>query len=44
MDIYPEFPPDCLTDAKRRAEERIYDMLAETDVPGYALYEAKPNP
>lgn len=43
MDIFPEFPPDRLKDPKRRAEKDIYHQLHESEVPGYALYEAKPS-
>ena len=43
MEIFPEFPPDRLSDPTRRAEQRLYDQLEQSEVPGYVLYEAKPN-
>ena len=43
MKIFPEFPPDRLSDPTRRAEQRLYDQLEQSEVPGYVLYEAKPH-
>ena len=42
MRIFPPFPEDRREDPMRRAEMKIYDLLAASDVPGCTLYEAKP--
>ena len=43
MKIHPEFPLHRLQDPKRQAEKKLYDQLAQSDVPGYTLYEAYPG-
>ena len=43
MKIHPEFPRHRLKDPKRQAEKKLYDQLAQSDVPGYTLYEAYPG-
>ena len=43
MEIFPEFPPGRMDDPKRRAEKEIYEQLAQSTVPGFALYEPKPS-
>ena len=43
LKIHPEFPRHRLKNPKRRAEKRLYDQLAQSDVPGYTLYEAYPG-
>ena len=43
MKIYPEFPLHRFKDPMRRAEKKLYDQLAQTDIQGYTLYEAYPS-
>ena len=43
MNVYPEFPEHRLKDPKRRAELLVYRELQKSDVPGVAIYEARPN-
>ena len=43
MDVFPRFPKHRLKDPKRQAELRVYRELADSDVEGVALYEARPN-
>ena len=43
MKIHPEFPLYRFKDPRRQAEKRLYDQLAESDIPGYTLYEAYPS-
>lgn len=42
MRIFPPFPEDWGEDPMRRAEMKIYDLLAASDVPGCTLYEVRP--
>ena len=44
MQINPAFPPSRLDMPKRRAERQIYQSLADSAVPGRALYEVKVTP
>ena len=44
MKVNPNFPPSRLDIPTRQAERKIYDILVQADVPGRALYEAKPLP
>ena len=41
MRIEPAFPPDRMDMPMRRAEHQIYELLADSDFPGRALYEAR---
>ena len=43
MKIHPEFPRHRLKDPKRQAEKKLYDQLAQSNFPGYTLYEAYPG-
>ena len=42
MKLNPQFPLSRRDDPTRQAERGIYQILAQADVPGRALYEAKP--
>ena len=42
MRIFPPFPEDRREDPMRRAEMKIHDLLAASDVPGRTLYEVRP--
>ena len=44
MKIHPAFPPHRRRDPRRRSEGLVYDLLAQSDVPGQALYELKATP
>ena len=44
MDIKPKFPAGRVGLPMRRAEHQIYQLLAHSDVPGRALYEARALP
>ena len=44
MQINPAFPPSRMDMPKRRAERQIYQSLADSAVPGRALYEVKVTP
>ena len=41
MKISPEFPDDRRRDPMRRAELRVYRQLADSEVPGWALYQVR---
>ena len=43
MDIHPEFPAHRRQDPKRQAELLVYEQLRESNLPGMALYEARPH-
>ena len=42
MRIFPPFPEDRREDPMRRAEMKIHDLLAASDVPARTLYEVRP--
>ena len=44
MKIYPEFPRHRHRDPRHRSEALVYDLLAQSDIPGQALYEQKATP
>ena len=44
MNIHPPFPDNRRGDPKRQAELLVYDELADSDLPGVVLYEAKAAP
>ena len=44
MDFHGHFPLHRRNDPRRRAEARVYDLIAATSRPGYALYECKAGP
>ena len=44
MKIQPTFPICYMDDPMRRAEQTIYNILAESEAPGRALYEARVLP
>ena len=44
MKIQPEFPPHRRRDLRRGAEAGVYDQLADSGLPGQALYELKAIP
>ena len=43
MRIHPEFPAHRRGDPQRRAELAIYNELAASAAPGFALYETRAN-
>ena len=44
MKIQPAFPPHRRRDPRRSAEADVYDQLADSSLPGQALYELKAIP
>ena len=42
MRIFPPLPEDRREDPMRRAEMKIHDLLAASDVPARTLYEVRP--
>ena len=44
MEINPKFPAGRVGRPRRRAEHTIYQILAQSDSPGRALYEARVLP
>ena len=45
MEMYPEqFPDEGHPDPSRRAEDRVFDVIQDSDRPGFVTCEGQANP